>query len=68
MWYPGWRAEVDGQPVALWRTDGVLSGVYLEPGGHTVSFVYWPRLTWVGVGVSGITLGVLGWAWKRKAK
>ncbi len=68
VWYPGWRAEVDGQPVTLWRAYGVLSGVYLEPGGHTVSFVYWPRLTWVGVGVSGITLGVLGWAWKRKAK
>ena len=68
VWYPGWRAQVDGQPVALWRADGVLSGVYLEPGGHTVSFAYRPRLAWVGVGVSAITLGVLGWVWRRKAK
>ena len=47
VWYPGWRAEVDGQPVAVWRADGVLSGVYLEPGSHVVEFTYWPpRLGW----------------------
>jgi hypothetical protein len=42
VWYPGWRAEVDGQPVTLWRAYGVLSGVYLEQGSHVVEFTYWP--------------------------
>ena len=66
VWYPGWRAEVNGQPVEVWRTDGVLNGVYLESGQHTVSFVYRPWWTWVGGFISGITwaalcLWALGW-------
>jgi len=71
VWYPGWRAGVDGQPATVWRADGVLSGVYLEPGGHTVSFAYRPQLACVGGCISGITgvalcLGTLSRAWKAK--
>lgn len=37
-WYPGWRAYVDGSPVALYRTNVSLRGVVLPPGQHTVAF------------------------------
>ncbi len=56
VWYPGWTAEVDGQPVVLWRADGVLSGVYLEDGSHRVTFVYWPTGLGAGCGVT-----IVGW-------
>ena len=55
-WDPGWRAEVDGQPVVLWRADGLLSGVYLEDGSHRVTFVYWPAGLGAGCGVT-----IVGW-------
>jgi len=69
VWYSDWCVEVDGQPRQLWRTDAVLSGVYLDPGEHVVSFVYRPRWTWISACASAATLGVLClWVfyWKRK--
>jgi len=39
-WYPGWRAEVNGNPVPVFPVDGALSGVELRAGTHTVSFRY----------------------------
>lgn len=35
-YYPGWRAEVDGQPAAMDRADYVISGVVLPAGARTV--------------------------------
>ena len=52
VWYPGWRAEVNGQAVTVCRTDGVLSGVYLEEGSHTVAFTYRPAAAVCGLGLS----------------
>jgi hypothetical protein len=52
VWYPGWRAKVDGKRVALWKADGVLSGVYLEPGHHAIELAYRPSVTLIGGGVS----------------
>ena len=60
VWYPGWHAEVDGQPTRIWQADGVLSGVYMRPGKHVVSFAYQPRLTYIGGFASAITVGALG--------
>lgn len=53
---PDWRAEVDGQPAEVVRTDGILRGVYLEEGLHRVVFTYWPG----GLG-PGIALTAAGW-------
>ena len=35
-YYPGWQAEVDGQPAAIDRADYVISGVVLPAGAQTV--------------------------------
>jgi hypothetical protein len=35
-YYPGWRADVDGTPVAVDRADYVISGVPLPAGAKTV--------------------------------
>jgi hypothetical protein len=56
VWYPGWLAEVDGQATALWRANGVLTGLYLSPGKHDVGLTYSPSrwglvLSFIGVAV-----------------
>jgi len=71
VWYPSWHAEVDGEPVTLWKTNGVLSGVYLEPGRHRVTFTYRPVWTGIGGAISGIAWLGIGsmtgcWIWKRR--
>ena len=52
IWYPDWKATVDGQPVILWKANGVLSGIYLDPGSHSVTLNYIPWLTYAGIAIS----------------
>ena len=40
--YPGWQARVDGQPVAIYRTNGTLMGVPVPPGQHQIVLDYRP--------------------------
>ena len=35
-WYPGWQATVDGHPTEVIKANGVLRGVCLPAGQHTL--------------------------------
>jgi len=37
---PGWRAVVDGRPVAIERWNHTFQSIQVPPGDHTVSFIY----------------------------
>ena len=41
-YYKGWRATVDGKPTEIHPVNNILRGVYLQPGDHTVEFVFDP--------------------------
>ena len=49
----GWRAWVDGAPVAPQPANAIFLSVPLEPGVRRVEFAYRPRSILVGLGVSG---------------
>jgi len=36
VWYPGWRARLDGRAARLYRTDHALLGCVVPPGRHTL--------------------------------
>jgi len=59
LWYPGWRAEADGHPAALYRADGYLRAVALPAGSHRVEFRYRPVSFYTGAGLSLLALGTL---------
>ena len=63
VYYPGWRATVDGVPAEILRADYVFRSVLLPPGEHTVrmEFISWP---WrVGLTASFVTwMGLVVWA------
>ena len=42
VFYPGWKAYVDGKPTEVFRVDGLVRGVLIEKGRHTVVFRYFP--------------------------
>ncbi len=50
--YPGWEAEVDGEPVAVQGFNGLLRSVPLAAGAHAVLLTFRPRLLWYGLGIS----------------
>lgn len=59
LFYPGWKATVDGQPQEIVRTNYVLRGIFLRPGKHTVEFRYEPMYLYIGAGISILGLLVL---------
>ncbi|HEY1217602.1 MAG: YfhO family protein [Bryobacteraceae bacterium] len=47
-WYPGWRAEVDGQPAEIWKVNTVIRGVVVPAGKHAVAMRYRPFSVYFG--------------------
>ncbi len=48
----GWRATVDGRPVAIIPADHILRGLYLTPGLHRVEFRFDPAPFKIGRGLT----------------
>ena len=53
--FPGWQAEVDGEPASIGVVDGVFRGVALDQGSHEVRFSYAPASLQIGMIVSAVT-------------
>jgi len=51
-YYPGWKALVDGKERKIYKANYIQRAVYLEPGEHTVEFVYFPLSFKVGLWIS----------------
>lgn len=61
--YPGWRAEVDGRPVTLYRANLSVRAIQLPRGQHVVRFTYEPPGFALGSRITLATLAVLlAWA------
>jgi hypothetical protein len=57
--YPGWSAEVDGRPVALYRANLSVRAIQLPGGPHVVRFIYEPPGVRRGLQISGAALLLL---------
>ncbi|MEO8209912.1 MAG: YfhO family protein [bacterium] len=53
IYYPDWRAYVDGKETEIFRTDYSLRSLYLEKGKHTVELVYESKEFNLGSKISG---------------
>lgn len=51
----GWTAYVDGEPVAVLRTNHALRGVPVPAGEHTIELRYEPESLHIGLWISGVT-------------
>jgi hypothetical protein len=67
--YPGWRAELDGEPTMILRANYFLQGVLLDAGPHRVELQFRPSI--VPMVISLLVLSgcvtALGLSWRRKA-
>jgi hypothetical protein len=66
-YFPGWRAEVEGQPARVLAADLALIGVVVPAGDHELALRY--RSTWFP---AGACISLLGWiavlAWLARTK
>ncbi|MGI9107918.1 MAG: YfhO family protein [Pyrinomonadaceae bacterium] len=60
VFYPGWRATVDGTPAPLFQTNYAFRGVAVPAGTHTVRFEFKPRSFYKGALLSAASLLLLG--------
>ncbi len=70
VYYPAWRATIDGSPAPIEKVDTVLMGVVCEAGEHDILLTYDDLNLSVGWRLSALALAcVLGlwvWDWRRR--
>lgn len=69
VWYPGWRATVNGAPQPVLHANGALRGVPIPAGSSVVEMWFSPTPWRVGVGLAGVGLLMLVgvWVWAGRA-
>jgi len=75
IYYPGWKAYVDGKESKIYKANYIFRAVYLTPGSHTIVFKYEPFSFKIGLCISLLTLLFIGafiassaWARSRARK
>ncbi|RMG12259.1 MAG: hypothetical protein D6731_14195, partial [Planctomycetota bacterium] len=56
VWYPGWRARVDGVPVPVLRADYLFRAVPVPAGRHQVTLTYRPWTFSLGLTITLLAL------------
>jgi hypothetical protein len=59
VWYPGWRAYVDGEKSTILRANYLFKALQVPAGEHEVEIVYQPNTFLVGAAISIAALIVL---------
>lgn len=63
-YYPGWRAAIDGQSVAIYHADYLFRAVNVPAGTHLIEFSYRPASFTVGLSLFAVgLLLVVGAVW-----
>ena len=68
MFYPGWKATVDGRPVKIYRADYAFRAIRVGPGMHRVEWKYDPLLFKIGIVISLLTAFGLAVAFLRRKR
>ena len=55
-YYPGWEAQLDGQPTTIYPTNGVMRGVFIPAGTHYLRFQFDPPLLKAGGILAALSL------------
>jgi hypothetical protein len=57
--YPGWQAEVDGEPATILRANYAFRAVAVPAGSHRVTMAFRPGSWHAGLGISALTVSIL---------
>lgn len=73
IYYPGWRATIDGQPVDIARADYILRAINVPAGEHTIEMWFDPQSIQVTESIAYAALallliGVMVLAWTQRNK
>jgi hypothetical protein len=52
VYYPGWKATIDGQPTKVYETNYVQRGVQVPAGDHVIEYRFDPMSFKIGAGIT----------------
>jgi hypothetical protein len=52
VFYPGWKATVDGKETEVYKSNIAFRSIYVPQGQHTIEFYYQPTIYYIGGAVS----------------
>jgi hypothetical protein len=59
VWFPGWKAIVNGKESKIYRVNYCQRGIWLEKGEHHVQMIFSPFSWRIGSAISVITLSII---------
>ncbi len=65
LYYPGWRATVNGSAAPIFRVDGALQGIEVPPGHSHVELTYRPMSAIAGLALTPLTFLAVGALWLK---
>ena len=71
VYYPGWRAAIDGESTPVLEANYALRALCLPEGRHHVRLFFRPPLLWIGAGITLLSLGALAvafWQLRRGSR
>jgi len=72
IYYPGWKATVNGQPAEILKVDGALRGIVVPRGADRIVLEYVPLSFYAGMTISLLTgaIVLLAWifSWRERKK
>jgi hypothetical protein len=68
-WYPGWQASANNEQLEVVRVDGGLTGVIVPVGNYDLTLRYLPSKHFIGLAVSLMTAGLVGFVlWRKRGR
>jgi hypothetical protein len=58
-WFPGWSATVDGKRVKIEKAYGMVRGVVVDAGNHTIEMHYRPWSVYIGAALSLLAAAIV---------
>lgn len=58
VYYPGWRAYIDGKQTEIVEANLAFRAVFVPNGTHTITFSYVPHIVFIGAAISIIAIVV----------
>ena len=65
VWYPGWQARLDGEPVSILRANYLFRAVHVPSGDHKLTFTYNPFSFWAGIVLTSMSLIIMFFVVRR---
>ncbi len=60
VFYTGWKASIDGDPIPIQQQEGLLRSVIVPEGNHQVIFTFQPDIFWISLIITLFTcLGLI---------